>query len=213
MLGTLAGAATAGAQNVVDKAIATVELAKGPTDKWYGLTTGTAPIADQSIVCIEYVAQDITAAKWCKGAVDFDAKLDWKSTTIDGQGNADGQRRALQQAIALKPNGIVLASVDARSKIGLLKEATIAGIKIVGIHSVAGPGSAPDFDLFTNITYDPVGQATLAADFAIADAKGGAQFIVVTDVTYAIARAKAVPPRPRSSRVRRARCLTMSVHR
>jgi ribose transport system substrate-binding protein len=191
MLATLAGAAAANAQSVVDKAVATVALAKGPTDKWYGPTASPAPVADQSIVCIEYLAQDITAAKWCKGAVDGAAKLGWKSTTIDGQGNADGQRRALQQAIALKPNGIVLASVDAKSNIGLLKEATTAGIKIVGIHSVAGPGPAPEFDLFTNITYDPVGQATLAADFAIADAKGSAQFIVVTDVTYAIARAKA----------------------
>ena len=95
-LATLAGAVTASAQSVVDKAMATVALAKGPTDKWYGPTTSPAPVADQSIVCIEYLAQDITAAKWCKGAVDGAAKLGWKSTTIDGQGNADGQRRALQ---------------------------------------------------------------------------------------------------------------------
>jgi ribose transport system substrate-binding protein len=187
----IAGAGAASAQDTVASAQATVALAKGPTDKWYGPTSSPAPVAGQSIVCIEYLAQDITAAKWCKGAVDGAAKLGWTSKVIDGQGTPDGQRRALQQAIALKPNGIVLASVDAKSNIGLLKEATGAGIKIVGIHSVAGPGPAPDYDLFTNITYDPVGQATLAADFAIADAKGKAQFIVVTDVTYAIARAKA----------------------
>jgi ribose transport system substrate-binding protein len=72
-----------------------------------------------------------------------------------------------------------------------LKDAANAGVKIVGIHSVAGPGPAPDMQLFTNITYDPVGQATLAADYAIADSKGKAQMIVVTDTQYAIARAKA----------------------
>jgi ribose transport system substrate-binding protein len=148
-------------------------------------------VAAQSVVCVEYLAQDITAATWCRGVTEGAAKLGWKATTIDGQGTADGQRRALQQAIALQPNGIVLASVDAQSNIGLLKEASDAGIKIIGIHSVAAPGPASDVHLFTNITYDPVGQATLAGNYAIADSNGTARMIVVTDTQYAIARAKA----------------------
>jgi ribose transport system substrate-binding protein len=191
---SLAGLAPLGfgpAKALAQDAASVVAQATGPTDKWYGPTSSPAPAAGQSVVCVEYLAQDITAAIWCRGTSEGAAKLGWKSTTIDGQGTADGIRKALQQAIALKPNGIVLASVDAQSNIGLLKDAANAGIKIVGIHSVAGPGPAPDMQLFTNITYDPVGQATLAADYAIADSKGKAQMIIVTDTQYAIARAKA----------------------
>lgn len=187
---TFMAAAPAGAQTAEEAAKA-VALATGPTDHWYGPTASPAPVADQSVVCVEYMAQDITAATWCKGVAEGAAKLGWKSTTIDGRGSADGIRAALQQAIALRPNGIVLASVDAQSNLGLLKDAADSGIKLVGIHSVASPGPAPDMHLFTNITYDPVGQATLAANYAIADSKGTAQMIVVTDTQYAIARAKA----------------------
>jgi ribose transport system substrate-binding protein len=189
--GLVAGAAAARADSTVDDALATVARATGPTDKWFGPTSSPKPVTGKSIVCVEYLAQDITAATWCRGATEGAAKLGWTSTTIDGRGTADGLRSALQQAIALQPNGIVLASVDAKSNVGLLKEATDLGIKIVGIHSVAQPGPATDVFVFTNITYDPQGQATLAADFAIADAKGKAQLIVVTDTQYAIARAKA----------------------
>ena len=112
-------------------------------------------------------------------------------SVIDGQGTADGIRRALQQAIALQPNGIVLASVDAQSNVGLMKEANAAGIKIVGIHSVANPGPAPEVGLFTNVTCEPKKQGALGASMAIADAKGAAQLVAVTDTQYAIARAKA----------------------
>src|SRR5260221_5337356 len=147
----LVGSRAASAKSPVETALATVALATGPTDKWYGPTSGPAPAKDQNVVCIEYLAQDITAATWCKGVAERAAKLGWKSTTIDGQGTADGQRKALQEAIALKRNGIVLASVDAQSSIGLLKEASDGGIKIIGIHSVAGPGPAPKVYLFTNI--------------------------------------------------------------
>src|SRR5262249_55546516 len=157
-LATLAGAGAAQAQNAAE-AEKVVSLATGPTDHWYGPTSGPAPASDQSVVCVEYLAQDITAATWCRGVSEGAAKLRGKSTTIGGRGTADGIRAALQQAIALRPNGVVLASVDAQSNIGLLKEATDAGIKLIGIHSVAGPGPAPNVYLFTNITYDPVGQA------------------------------------------------------
>jgi ribose transport system substrate-binding protein len=111
------GVSAAHAQGIEDAAKA-VAAATGATDKWFGPTAGPAPATNQSIVCVEYLAQDITAAMWCKGTTEGAAKLSWKSTTIDGQGTADGIRRALQQAIALKPNGIVLASVDAQSKSG-----------------------------------------------------------------------------------------------
>ena len=130
-------------------------LATGPTDQWYGPTSSPKPPANQSVVCVEYLAQDITSATWCRGVTEAADKLGWKSNVIDGQGTADGIRRALQQAIALQPNGIVLASVDAQSNVGLMKEANAAGIKIVGIHSVADPGPAPEVGLFTNVTCEP----------------------------------------------------------
>jgi ribose transport system substrate-binding protein len=179
------------AEDSVAAAQAIVAAATGPTDKWFGPTSSPKPPANQTVVCVEYLAQDITSATWCRGVTEAADKLGWKSSVIDGQGTADGIRRALQQAIALQPNGIVLASVDAQSNVGLMKEANASGIKIVGIHSVANPGPAPDVGLFTNVTCEPKKQGALGASMAIADAKGAAQLVAVTDTQYAIARAKA----------------------
>ena len=188
MLALAAGAARA---DQLADAEATVAAATGPTDHWYGPASSPKPLANQTIVCVEYLAQDITASTWCRGVTEASQKLGWKSSVIDGQGTADGIRRAMQQAIALQPNGIVLASVDAQSNVGLIKEANAAGIKFVGIHSVAGPGPAPQVGLFTNVTCIPEKQGALGASLAIVDAKGAAQLIAVTDTQYAIARAKA----------------------
>jgi ribose transport system substrate-binding protein len=185
------GASAARAEDPLATAQAIVAAATGPTDQWYGPTSSPKPPANQSVVCVEYLAQDITSATWCRGVTEAADKLGWKPSVIDGQGTADGIRRALQQAIALQPNGIVLASVDAQSNVGLMKEAKAAGIKIVGIHSVANPGPAPEVGLFTNVTCEPKKQGALGASLAIANAKGAAQLVIITDTQYAIARAKA----------------------
>ena len=96
-------------------------------------------------------------------------------SVIDGQGTADGIRRALQQAIALQPNGIVLASVDAQSNVGLMKEAERRGHqdRRHTQRGQSGPGAGGG--LFTNVTCEPKKQGTLGASTAIADAKGTAQ--------------------------------------
>jgi len=174
----------------VDEAKAAVETATGPTDEWFGPDSAPVPTADKLIVCVEYTAQDITATTWCDGAEEGAAAIGWRYTRISSQSTADSNRTALQQAIALNPDGIV-TSLDAASNLGLLEEASNAGIQIVGIHSAAVPGPAPDLFLFTNLTYEPQAQAAMMANLAIADSNGTARLIVVTDTQYAIAKAKA----------------------
>lgn len=174
----------------VEEAMSAVEAATGPTDEWFGPDSAPAPAEDKLIVCVEYTAQDITATTWCDGTEQAAKAIGWRSTTISSQSTADSNRTALQQAIALNPDGIV-TSLDAASNVGLLEEASNAGIVIVGIHSAAEPGPAPELFLFTNLTYEPQAQAAMMANLAIADSNGTARLIVVTDTQYAIAKAKA----------------------
>ena len=42
--------------------------------------------------------------------------MGWQFRLIDGQGTTNGQTAAIQQAIALKPDGIVLGTIDAASQ-------------------------------------------------------------------------------------------------
>lgn len=190
-------ATTTASDPIVAEAKAAVEAATGPTTEWTGPTTGPKVVKDKTIACVMYQGTDITAALWCKGVEEAAQAVGWDATTFDGKGTAGGQRSAFQSAIALNPQGIVLASVDPESQAALTQEAVDKGITLVGIHSATDPGPAEKANLFTNITYDGAKQARLGADMAIAESDGTAEFIVLTDLQYAIARKKAYAARDR----------------
>jgi ribose transport system substrate-binding protein len=184
------GASAAASGDVVQEAIAAVQAATGPTDQWYGPTSGPTPQAGKSVVCVNYYAQDVVGVAWCDGVEEAAAAIGWTETTIDTVGTPDSWRSGMQQAIALNPDGIVI-SLDGNSVSGLLQEAADAGITVIGIHSSGTPGPHPELNLFTNLSYDPAAQAKLAAQSAIADSNGTAQMIEITDDEYAIAKTKA----------------------
>src|SRR5450631_978761 len=50
------------------------------------------------------------------GVKEACAALGWQFRLIDGQGTTNGQTDAINQAIALKPDGIVLGTIDAASQ-------------------------------------------------------------------------------------------------
>jgi ribose transport system substrate-binding protein len=184
-------------QKIVTEAKAAVAAATGPTTKWTGPTSAPMPESGKKIACVMYQGTDITAALWCKGVEEAAKEVGWESTTFDGKGTAGGQRTAFQSAIALNPEGIILASVDPSSQAALTKEAVERGITLIGIHSATDPGPAPKEHLFTNITYDGKKQAELGADVAIAESGGTGGLIVITDLEYAIAREKAYAAKER----------------
>ena len=63
---------------------------------------------------------------------------------------------ALTQAIALKPDGIILGTIDAAEQAPIIEQAVAAGIKVVGWHAAPGPGKIDAVPgVFTNITHRP----------------------------------------------------------
>ena len=75
---------------------------------------------------------------------------------LDGQNTATGEEAALEQAIALKPDGLILGSLPAERFTDLFKRAAAQGIKIVTWHSAAAPGPiAGSPEVFWNISSDP----------------------------------------------------------
>jgi ribose transport system substrate-binding protein len=106
---------------------------------------------------------------------------------LDGKGTAAGASAALDQAIALKPDGIVLGTVDTVQAKTQIDKANAAGITVVGWHSAPDPGPVASPKLFANITTkaEDVGKAT--AMQAIDDSKGTAGAVLFTDSVYAIA--------------------------
>jgi ribose transport system substrate-binding protein len=109
---------------------------------------------------------------------------------VDGRGTASGSEEAMNQAIALKPNAIVV-SADAAPLKGEIKEALQRGIVVVGIHAAGTPGPQPALSLYYNVQTDPVAIGRAEADWIIAHSKGTARVVVTTDCLAAIACTKA----------------------
>jgi ribose transport system substrate-binding protein len=100
----------------------------------------------------------------------------------------------MQQAIALKPAGIMNVGIDSKEQQPLIDEAAKAGIKVVGWHAGATAGKLEGIpSVFTNVTTDPVEVATSAGLDAVwkaSQAGGDCGVILFTDSIYAIATAK-----------------------
>jgi ribose transport system substrate-binding protein len=172
-----------------------VEQATAHVTTWDGPTTGPSAQAGKSIVYVSTDQRNGGAAGVGKGVEEAAKAIGWKLTTIDGQGTVTGQSAALSQAIALKPDGIVLGGVDGTAMKTLVAQAADQGIEVVGWHAAAAPGPQPDLHLFTNIQSNPVDTATITADYVIAQTDGQAQVAILTDSQYQIAIEKSTAMR------------------
>ena len=189
-LALAAVASSARADALVDEAKAVVEKATARADKWDGPTSGPKAVAKKTVV---YVAGDMRnggilgVAHGLKEAADV---LGWTYREIDGQGTVSGQASGLSQAMALKPDAIVVGGSDAVQQKAGLDEAAKQGIVIVGWHAGPKPGPMDGAPVFANVTTDAMEVAKVAAMKAIADSNGKAGVVVFADSAYAIAIAK-----------------------
>jgi ribose transport system substrate-binding protein len=179
----------------VAAAKARVEQATAHVTTWDGPTTGPAAQEGKTIVYVSADQRNGGALGVGQGVEEAAKALGWDVTVIDGQGTVTGQSSALSQAIALQPDGIVLGTVDATAQKTLVAQAAEQGIQIVGWHSAANPGPAPDLSLFTNVQSDPVATGSITADYVIAQTDGNAHVAILTDSQYEIAIVKSTAMR------------------
>lgn len=135
--------------------------------EWSGPATGPKALAGKSVV---YVAQDMRnggvlgVSEGVRGAA---AAIGWTLKIIDGAGSVASRVTAINQAAALKPDGIILGSVDAQEEAKAIRTAAEQGVKIVGWHSAAESGPVADPPIFTNVTTDATSVAKVAAAYAV----------------------------------------------
>ncbi len=187
---TTTDATTANIDPAVALAKAFVARATNPVTIWDGPTTGARAQKGKLIIYVSSNQQNGGVQGVSKGVAEAAAAIGWQLQIIDGKGTIAGQTDAMNQAIALKPDGIILGGLDATSQQATLQKATALGIKVVGWHAGSTPGPIPDTGVFTNISSDPAATAKLAADYAIALSNGMAQAVILTDSEYSIAVTK-----------------------
>jgi ribose transport system substrate-binding protein len=178
--------------DIVAEAKAIVENSLTAKSGWGGPATG--PKAQTASGPIVFVGADMTnggISALSDGVKEAGAAIGWTVQIIDGKASAQGRTDAMNQAIALKPAGIILGGFDATEQKVAIQAATAAKIPVVGWHAGATPGPDAATGMFTNITTDPLEVSRLAAYYAIANSDGKAGVVIYTDSQYEIAVNKA----------------------
>ncbi|WP_425540869.1 substrate-binding domain-containing protein [Streptomyces coeruleorubidus] len=182
--------AKAGCPAVLAKAKKAVKAAEDVNAPWDGPTTGPKAVSGKTIV---YVAQSMTnpgVAGAAEGVKEAAKAIGWKMRIIDGQGTPAGIQAALSQAVAVKPDGIVLSGFDPKSTAQQVAQANAAGIPLIGWHAVDAPGPSTDPKLFSNVTTRVQDVAKISADWVISQSNGRAGVVVFTDASIPFAKGK-----------------------
>jgi ribose transport system substrate-binding protein len=169
------------------QAVAKAEDVNAP---WTGPTTGPAAVPGKTIVYIAQTLANPGVAGAANGAQEAAKAIGWKFRVIDGQGTPAGIQGAFDQALALKPAGIVLGGFDPGSTAQQVHRANAAGIPLIGWHAVAAPGPSKNPKLLSNITTRVEDVAKISADWIIARSGGNAGVVLFTDATIPFARNK-----------------------
>lgn len=178
--------------DVVAFAKAYVHYHTEPVTRWTGPTTGPKAKKGAFVVYVSTDERNGGAHIVGQGFLAACMKIGWHCQLIDGKGSAQGNYAAVQQAIALKPNGIFLGGIDGALVQTLLAQATAQNIKVVGWHAAGTVGPLPALHLFINFQTPAEDIGKALGYYVIADSNGKAGAVIIYDALYAIARNKAM---------------------
>jgi ribose transport system substrate-binding protein len=165
----------------VSAANAKVAKASALKSKWDGPTSGPQLQKDKKIVFIAHDMSDAGTYGVFNGMKEAVAGTGWQVLSIDCRGQCNQGAGVVLQALDMKPQGIVLAGVDAASQTKGLTAAGEAKVPVVGWHASFKAGVVPG--LFTNVTTDPKDAAQIAALFGASESSNKAGIVVFTDTS------------------------------
>lgn len=161
-----------------------------PNAPWAGPTSGPKAAKGKTIIYVSTNQNNGGALGAGNGVKEAATKIGWTFKLIDGKGTVSGQASALAQAIASKPDVLVLGGIDANEQAAEIEVAGKQGIVIVGWHSYGYVGPHKTLPIFDNVTTDPLEVAKSAAAYPCATSKGNVGAVVFTDSNYGIAVTK-----------------------
>lgn len=184
-------AAPAAADAFVEAAKAKVAAMAAAKDSWDGPTTGPRATPGKTVVFVAADMKNGGIVGVSKGVEEAGKAIGWTVRVIDGQGSVSGRGSALNQALALKPSGIVVGGFDPIEQKTAFAAAAKAQIPLVGWNAGPKPGPDAAAGLFANVTTTADDISEAAALWAVADSDGKAGVVIFTDSQYSIAVYKA----------------------
>ena len=158
---------------------------------WHGPQSGPAAQPGKTIV---FLAQDLRNGGIlgvAQGVREAAKAIGWNIKVFDAGGTAAGRSKMMADALAARPDGVILGGDDARENSAALAQFASRGVPIVGWHVGSVPGPIAGTAVAMNVTTDPMAVARVTAMSALAQSKGQAGVVVFTDSRFGIAMAKA----------------------
>lgn len=186
----LIGSAVAAADSIE----AAKEIVKNATQQktvWDGPTTGPKLQKDKFVIFLAGDMKNGGILGVLDGFKDAVKTAGWKLDVLDGAGSVKDQLAALNQAIAKKPDAIIIGGWNPNVAKIPLRKARQEGIQLIAWHGMPNPGPIPEYDIFYNVTTDSNDVASVAALYAVIKADGKAKAVIFTDSLYQIALDKA----------------------
>jgi ribose transport system substrate-binding protein len=194
-------AATSGyGQEQPNEAAATVTVAQAQeivakatlgAARWSGPESGPQAQRSKSIALVAEDLRNGGIVGVAQGAREAASALGWTLKIFDGAGSSAGRAKALSDALAAKPDGLILCGSDALENNAALTRFADKDIPVVGWHAGVRPGPIDGTPVAMNVTSDPLEVARLTAMAAVAQSNGQAGVVILTDSRYSIAMTKA----------------------
>ncbi len=194
VLGLLAVVLIAGSAMAAENLDAAREIVQKATQQktvWDGPTTGPKLQKDKFVVFLAGDMKNGGILGVLDGFKEAAEVAGWKLDVLDGAGSVKDQLAALNQAIAKKPDAIIIGGWNPNVAKIPLRKARAEGIQLIAWHGMPAPGPIPEYDIFYNVTTDSNDVASVAALYAVVKADGKAKAVIFTDSLYQIALDKA----------------------
>lgn len=159
--------------------------------RWSGPESGPKAQRGKSIALVAEDLRNGGIVGVAQGAREAASAMGWTLKIFDGAGTAAGRAKAFSDALAAKPDGLILCGSDALENNPALTAFAKKDIPVVGWHAGVRPGPIEGTPVAMNVTSDPLEVARLTAMAAVAQSNGRAGVVILTDSRYGIAMTKA----------------------
>jgi ribose transport system substrate-binding protein len=126
-----------------------------------------------------------------QGVQEAAGVLKWNVKVFDAGGTAAGRQKASGDALAARPDGLILVGVDAQAMQPMLAPFAKQGVPMVGWHVSSTAGPVANSPVAMNVSTNPLDVARVTAMSAVTSAKGPIGVVIFTDSNFEIAMAKA----------------------
>ncbi len=167
------------AMQAMGKANAKVAKASQRQNHWDGPLDGPKLQLKKRIVFIGGDMTNTVISDLYKSTREAGAIGGWEVLLIDCRGACYQGAPVINQALGMKPDGIILAGIDANSQAKGLAKALEKKIPVVGWHSLSKPG--PVEGLFAEVGNNPRDAGQIAALFGVTEASSHMGMVILTD--------------------------------